>query len=206
MYIRTLYLVCFGYRRAVDEGVRFREWGFIHPPDYYRATAAATRAAFVDRTSNDGGCQSDPGQHKGSRDLLTGPAQDRQQQGDATPIHVAAAPSLPSAQWASLAGRWGNTRRDARAGLSGMGWYNDPWVNGLPPLVECPDHVCVDHSCDCQRDRVGQAEGSVAGANRSRIVRNRDRDRNGLAAIDEITGGGEPRTSCRGRADEDLRT
>lgn len=46
MYIRTLYLVCFGYRRAVDEGVRFREWGFIHPPDYYRATAAATRAAF----------------------------------------------------------------------------------------------------------------------------------------------------------------
>ena len=46
MYIRTLYLVCFGYRRAVIDGVPFREWGFIHPPDYYRATAAAARAAF----------------------------------------------------------------------------------------------------------------------------------------------------------------
>lgn len=46
MYIRTLYLVCFGYRRAVTNGVRFREWGFVYPPDYYTATAAATRAAF----------------------------------------------------------------------------------------------------------------------------------------------------------------
>jgi Ser/Thr protein kinase RdoA (MazF antagonist) len=46
MYLRTLYLVCFGYRRAVTDGVRFREWGFVHPSDYYRATAAATRAAF----------------------------------------------------------------------------------------------------------------------------------------------------------------
>ena len=31
MYIRTLYLVCFGYRRAVTEGVKFREGGFIWP-------------------------------------------------------------------------------------------------------------------------------------------------------------------------------
>ena len=46
MYIRTLYLVCFGYRRAVTEGVEFREWEFIWPPDYYTATAAATRSAF----------------------------------------------------------------------------------------------------------------------------------------------------------------
>jgi Ser/Thr protein kinase RdoA (MazF antagonist) len=46
MYIRTLYLVCFGYRRAVSDGVRFREWGFIHPKEYYTATAAAVRAAF----------------------------------------------------------------------------------------------------------------------------------------------------------------
>ena len=46
MFIRTLYLVCFGYRRAVTDGVRFREWGFVYPPDYYTATAAATRAAF----------------------------------------------------------------------------------------------------------------------------------------------------------------
>ncbi len=46
MYIRTLYLVCFGYRRAVNDGVKFREWGFIHPPEYYSATAAAVRAAF----------------------------------------------------------------------------------------------------------------------------------------------------------------
>ncbi|MGH9047512.1 MAG: phosphotransferase enzyme family protein, partial [Acidimicrobiales bacterium] len=29
MYIRTLYLTCFGYRRAVTEGVPFREWWFI---------------------------------------------------------------------------------------------------------------------------------------------------------------------------------
>jgi Ser/Thr protein kinase RdoA (MazF antagonist) len=46
MYIRTLYLVCFGYRRAVTDGVRFREWGFIYPPEYFSSTAAATRAAF----------------------------------------------------------------------------------------------------------------------------------------------------------------
>jgi Ser/Thr protein kinase RdoA (MazF antagonist) len=46
MYIRTLYLVCFGYRRAVTNGVKFREWGFIRPAEYYSSTAAATRAAF----------------------------------------------------------------------------------------------------------------------------------------------------------------
>jgi len=46
MYIRTLYLTCFGYRRAISEGVKFREWGFIRPRDYYGSTAAAARAAF----------------------------------------------------------------------------------------------------------------------------------------------------------------
>ena len=46
MYIRTLYLVCFGYRRAVNDGVKFREWGFIHPSEYFSQTATATRAAF----------------------------------------------------------------------------------------------------------------------------------------------------------------
>jgi Ser/Thr protein kinase RdoA (MazF antagonist) len=46
MYIRTLYLVCFGYRRAVTEGVKFREWGLIRPPEYFTSTAAAARAAF----------------------------------------------------------------------------------------------------------------------------------------------------------------
>ena len=35
MYIRTLYLVCFGYRRAVTDGVKFREWWFIRPPEYF---------------------------------------------------------------------------------------------------------------------------------------------------------------------------
>ncbi len=49
MYIRTLYLVCFGYRRSVNDGVKFREWGFIHPPEYYSSTAAAVRAAFRGR-------------------------------------------------------------------------------------------------------------------------------------------------------------
>jgi Ser/Thr protein kinase RdoA (MazF antagonist) len=46
MYIRTLYLVCFGYRRDVEDNVSFREWWFIHPPEYFSETAAATRAAF----------------------------------------------------------------------------------------------------------------------------------------------------------------
>ena len=46
MYIRTLYLTCFGYRRAVTKGERFREWWFIRPPEYFSETAAATRAAF----------------------------------------------------------------------------------------------------------------------------------------------------------------
>jgi Ser/Thr protein kinase RdoA (MazF antagonist) len=46
MYIRTLYLVCFGYRRAVNDSVKFREWWFIRPPEYYSATAASVRAAF----------------------------------------------------------------------------------------------------------------------------------------------------------------
>src|SRR5580704_8254606 len=46
MYIRTLYLACFGYRRALTNGSAFNEWGFIEPPGYFSATAAATRAAF----------------------------------------------------------------------------------------------------------------------------------------------------------------
>jgi Ser/Thr protein kinase RdoA (MazF antagonist) len=46
MYVRTLYLVCFGYRRAVTNGSPFTEWGFIRPRDYFSSTAAATRAAF----------------------------------------------------------------------------------------------------------------------------------------------------------------
>jgi len=46
MYIRTLYLTCFGYRRAITNGSPFTEWGFIRPPDYFSSTAAATRAAF----------------------------------------------------------------------------------------------------------------------------------------------------------------
>ncbi|HEX5404603.1 MAG TPA: phosphotransferase [Pseudonocardiaceae bacterium] len=46
MYVRTLYLACFGYRRALTTGRTFNEWGFIEPPAYYTDTAAATRAAF----------------------------------------------------------------------------------------------------------------------------------------------------------------
>ena len=34
MYIRTLYLACFGYRRALTNGPPFNEWGFIEPPEY----------------------------------------------------------------------------------------------------------------------------------------------------------------------------
>jgi Ser/Thr protein kinase RdoA (MazF antagonist) len=46
MYIRTLYLVCYGYRRALSRGQAFNEWGFIRPRDYFSSTAAATRVAF----------------------------------------------------------------------------------------------------------------------------------------------------------------
>lgn len=46
MYIRPLYLVCFGYLRAVANGQIFGEWGFIEPPEYFSTTAALTRAAF----------------------------------------------------------------------------------------------------------------------------------------------------------------
>jgi Ser/Thr protein kinase RdoA (MazF antagonist) len=46
MYVRTLYLACFGYRRAVTNGSAFDEWGFIEPAEYFGATAAAVRAAF----------------------------------------------------------------------------------------------------------------------------------------------------------------
>jgi Ser/Thr protein kinase RdoA (MazF antagonist) len=46
MYIRTLYLACFGYRRALTAGRTFTEWGFIEPPEYFSSAAAAARAAF----------------------------------------------------------------------------------------------------------------------------------------------------------------
>ena len=46
MYIRTLYLACFGYRRAVTNGQTFNEWGFIRPQEYFRSTATAARTAF----------------------------------------------------------------------------------------------------------------------------------------------------------------
>jgi Ser/Thr protein kinase RdoA (MazF antagonist) len=46
MYIRPLYLACFGYRRDLTSGSPFKEWGFIEPPGYFSSTAAAVRAAF----------------------------------------------------------------------------------------------------------------------------------------------------------------
>jgi Ser/Thr protein kinase RdoA (MazF antagonist) len=46
MYLRPLYLACFGYRRALTGGSAFSEWAFIEPPEYFSATAAAVRAAF----------------------------------------------------------------------------------------------------------------------------------------------------------------
>ena len=50
MYIRTLYLTCFGYRRAVINGEPFREWWFIRPREYFSQTAAAARAALRRRS------------------------------------------------------------------------------------------------------------------------------------------------------------
>jgi Ser/Thr protein kinase RdoA (MazF antagonist) len=50
MYIRPLYLTAFALRRAITAGsgvgAELPEWAFVHPPDYFSATAAATRAAF----------------------------------------------------------------------------------------------------------------------------------------------------------------
>jgi hypothetical protein len=46
MYIRPLYLACFGYRRALTSGSTFNEWGFIEPPEYFSSTATAVRTAF----------------------------------------------------------------------------------------------------------------------------------------------------------------
>jgi Ser/Thr protein kinase RdoA (MazF antagonist) len=46
MYIRTLYLACFGYRRDLTSGSAFSEWWFIEPAGYFSSTAAAVRAAF----------------------------------------------------------------------------------------------------------------------------------------------------------------
>jgi Ser/Thr protein kinase RdoA (MazF antagonist) len=46
MYIRPLYLVAFGYRRALTNGVTFDGWGFVEPPEYFSATAAAARVSF----------------------------------------------------------------------------------------------------------------------------------------------------------------
>jgi Ser/Thr protein kinase RdoA (MazF antagonist) len=46
MCIRPLYLVGFGYRRAVTNGVPFDEWAFIEPPTYFAESAAAAGAAF----------------------------------------------------------------------------------------------------------------------------------------------------------------
>jgi hypothetical protein len=46
LYIRTLFLTCFGYRRALARGATFDEWGFIEPAEYFSDTAALTRAAF----------------------------------------------------------------------------------------------------------------------------------------------------------------
>jgi hypothetical protein len=33
-------------RRALTSGSAFNEWWFTEPPDYFRSTAAAVRAAF----------------------------------------------------------------------------------------------------------------------------------------------------------------
>ena len=46
MYIRTLYLACFGYRRDLINRAAFNEWGFIEPAGYFSSTAAAVRDAF----------------------------------------------------------------------------------------------------------------------------------------------------------------
>ncbi|HWD77944.1 MAG TPA: hypothetical protein VG497_03660 [Kribbella sp.] len=46
MYIRPLYLVCFGYHRDLTNGVPFDEWWFLEPAEYFTTTAAATRRAF----------------------------------------------------------------------------------------------------------------------------------------------------------------
>jgi Ser/Thr protein kinase RdoA (MazF antagonist) len=46
MYIRPLYLVCFGYRRALASGRAFEDFGFIEPSQYFAETAAAAVEGF----------------------------------------------------------------------------------------------------------------------------------------------------------------
>jgi hypothetical protein len=46
MYIRALYLACFGCRRDLSNGSTFNEWALIEPPEYFSSTSAAVRAAF----------------------------------------------------------------------------------------------------------------------------------------------------------------
>lgn len=43
MFLRTLYLVCFGYRRAVEQGLTFDEWWFIEPHEYGRDRGSGSR-------------------------------------------------------------------------------------------------------------------------------------------------------------------
>jgi Ser/Thr protein kinase RdoA (MazF antagonist) len=50
MQIRALYLTCFSYRCALAHGRPFHEWGFIEPPEYFSAAAAAARDAFAGRS------------------------------------------------------------------------------------------------------------------------------------------------------------
>jgi Ser/Thr protein kinase RdoA (MazF antagonist) len=46
MQLRAVYLVCFGYRRALANGGTFDDFSFVEPSDYFSSTAAAARAAF----------------------------------------------------------------------------------------------------------------------------------------------------------------
>ena len=51
MYIRTLYLACFCYRRAIITGQTFNEWGFIDPREYFGSTAAQPEPPSASRAS-----------------------------------------------------------------------------------------------------------------------------------------------------------
>ncbi len=53
MYIRTLYLACFGYRRALTNGQTFNEWGFIEPPN----TSAQARPQPEPRSAGRSPCE-----------------------------------------------------------------------------------------------------------------------------------------------------
>jgi hypothetical protein len=62
-------------------------------------------------------------------------------------------------------------------------------MNVVPAPIERPHRVGVDHLGDYQRDRVRQAEATVASLQRGGVVSDGGADWDRLAAVREVSGG-----------------